>query len=374
MLKLHVNKSINHVLKVALFSTSIALLSGCNTSSSSSVTTKTTELDLAVIDTLDNLVIPAASNFQQQTSALHNSANNFCTNISEGNLDTLQQQWKETSVAWYQLLPFQFGPMINSVALPTYSFIDYYRLAHTDSLQTVRSFIDTTLAASSNLNDLFFQIQSARNTGLLALEITIFETADSESSDKADIILEFTNNSRKCELLKGYAKELDRRAQTIHSGWTTDYADSGISYRDLLINNRLEELDDPNEDGQPAISKLTVAVQNYYDYLANRNVTTDIAQLAGNVWQGLEASINSTEQMLMGSTGSKVNVFALLDNGGHEQDVANIKANLQTIQQTISDKNTVDFKAAAAVLDGNFKREIPDGLNVNLGLNFSDGD
>jgi len=264
--------------------------------------------------------------------------------------------------------------MINSVALPTYSFIDYYRLAHTDSLQTVRSFIDTTLAASSNLNDLFFQIQSARNTGLLALEITIFETADSESSDKADIILEFTNNSRKCELLKGYAKELDRRAQTIHSGWTTDYADSGISYRDLLINNRLEELDDPNEDGQPAISKLTVAVQNYYDYLANRNVTTDIAQLAGNVWQGLEASINSTEQMLMGSTGSKVNVFALLDNGGHEQDVANIKANLQTIQQTISDKNTVDFKAAAAVLDGNFKREIPDGLNVNLGLNFSDGD
>ena len=61
-------------------------------------------------------------------------------------------------------------------------------------------------------------------------------------------------------------------------------------------------------------------------------------------------------------------------NNRFEQTVLDIEANIQTLRTAFEEKNVVDMKAAAAILDGNFKREIPEALNINLGLNFSDGD
>jgi hypothetical protein len=61
-------------------------------------------------------------------------------------------------------------------------------------------------------------------------------------------------------------------------------------------------------------------------------------------------------------------------NNRFEQTVANVKDNIQTLRSALEDENTMDMKAAAAILDGNFKRDIPEAFNIYLGLNFSDGD
>jgi hypothetical protein len=85
-------------------------------------------------------------------------------------------------------------------------------------------------------------------------------------------------------------------------------------------------------------------------------------------------SIDSTKEFLAGTEATLVSLNDLINVGATAADTASIDANLNALSVAINNQNDIDFKAAAAELDGNFKREIPNSLNVNLGLNFSDGD
>lgn len=361
-------------LSASLLACSSLLLAACG-GSSSSLTSYNSELNIAANEAIEQSIIPAATRFQQQVNNLDTQSESFCEagNINEENLTLLQSQWNTSNQAWFELLPYRFGPLVNSELFPTYTFIDSYRLRGTNYTSTVRNKIDSLLAANDELTPVTFSNLSFQFVGLLALEVSIFEDAASQSQEKADIIAEYQANPRKCQLLTGFAKELLSRADTVLIGWNTNYRETGQGYQELLINNQLENLLD-DESGESAIEKITISVQEFYDYLGQRDLTIDVAQLSGSIWQALGKSIAGTQELLTGTDNTEISFNDIMEVNRFGQTINLLQDNIQTFQTALEEENTVDMKASAKVLDGNFKREVPEALDVSLGLNFSDGD
>jgi predicted lipoprotein len=356
-------------------STAALLLTACG-SNDSELKTETSELEISTTEVIDNTIIPAANRFHQQAETLIDISNRFCTDtnsMTRTNLLTVQGQWQATNTAWFELLPFRFGPMVNSELLPTYTFIDSYRLRGTNYIETVRTKIDTLLASTDTINAELFAGATFQFVGLLPLEVTLFEDAANQSSDTVDIVDEFIDQPRKCDVLIGYATELTRRADIIKQGWTTNYRGTGTSYRNLLSDGLLDTVLN-NETGDTAVEEITVSVQEFYDYIANRNITTDVAQLSESIWQVLDNSLKITEELLQGTDSTTVSLNSIMNNNRFEQTVINIQENIKTMRSALEEENNTDMVAAAAILDGNFKRDLSTALNIELGLNFSDGD
>lgn len=349
---------------------------GGTTSSSAYLELGNTELNMAATEAIDYTIIPAANRFQQQAQALVTSSASFCSdhNMTEDDLLALQQQWQATNYAWFELLPYRFGPMINNEVLPSYIFIDYHRQRGSDSTDTIRANIDSliTLNSGDEFTTRLSQI-GANGLGLLALEVVIFEDAAQQSKDPMDIIAEFQSTTRKCDVLAEFSQKLLRRAEDIQQGWTANYRETGKSYRDLIIHNQLENaLDD--ESGESAIKSIMVSIQEFYDYLAKRNVTTNVAQLSATTWLALRRSLQSIEELLAGTEQTTISLSSIMKNNRFKQTVLATEENLTALALALEEKNTVNTQAIAGTLDGNFKRDIPEALNINLGLNFTDGD
>ncbi len=158
-----------------------------------------------------NTILPAVGQFSAQTQALADNADSFCAAPDSNTLNAVQQQWKNTADAWYQLLPFNFGPLDDDLVFPTYQYIDSYRLRGTDYTETVRTNISSWLAGSETLDETFFAAQTFQKVGLLALEVALFETSDTHSAEISDIVSEYTDNSRKCAALNGLSDYLNSK-------------------------------------------------------------------------------------------------------------------------------------------------------------------
>ena len=314
-----------------------------------------------------NTILPAVGQFSAQTQALADNADSFCAAPDSNTLNAVQQQWKNTADAWYQLLPFNFGPLDDDLVFPTYQYIDSYRLRGTDYTETVRTNISSWLASSETLDETFFAAQTFQKVGLLALEVALFETSDTHSTAASDIVSEYVASSRKCDALNGLSDYLNSKAQAIETGWSTEFADSGSSYKALFLGDALP-------DGSAALTTLITAQQEFLDYLQQRNVVTTITPLADHAWSMAGKALDSIEQVIEGSDDTAVSLASLMRASGNQTSVDTVRSNLAMARDSISDLDATSFNSAAALLDGNFKREIPDSLDVNLGINFTDGD
>jgi len=345
------------------------------TNSDSNTITHASELDRAIETMVDTTIVSNVNNFQTQVQSLDNQTSSFCANTTQANLTQTQNQWISTHNAWYQLAPFIFGPLevANVITVPAFWYLDSYRNNGNDYTGTVRTNLTSLLESDGEISEIDFSNLNYNQVGLLALEVSLFERSTDQSQTLEDITNEFINASRKCELLMAYSQELLRQTTLIQLGWNDNYHDTGKSYRELLLSNQLEAALD-NESGDSAISKITVAMQEFYDYLNKRNVTTDVAQLSNATKQALLASASITESLLNTSSESSLSIYTLMAKNDHEQDATTISTNIQTFVTAINTGTDEEIKSAAAALDGNFKRELPDALNVSLGLNFTDGD
>lgn len=233
------------------------------------------------------------------------------------------------------------------------------------------------LAASDTINAATFSNKRFNQVGLLALELLLFENSATQSNTTADITSEFQTTPRKCDILKGQANELNRRMTIVHNSWNEDYRDSGIGYRDLLVNKQLEntftDSNDIDGTGTPSFTRLVVSTQSHLDYLTKRNITTSSAQVSNSIWQALGNTYNSLQEFLAGTDNSSITLYQMMDNG-YDANITTLKENMKFFKLSIDEKNTVNFKSFSSALDGNFKRELPQSLNAELGLNFTDGD
>lgn len=371
---------LSSISKISIFALT-ALLTACYTSTSSTSTTSKSELDIAVEEIVDYTVTPALDSFLQETETLTSLTESFCTsdNKKDNDILTLQNQWVSANNAWFKLSPYLLGPLTTEDFLTAGAFwyIDSYRQRGNDYTSSIRSEITTMLNASDDITSETFTNKRFNQVGLLALEVLLFEVSNTQSQIPAYITSEYQNSPRKCDILKGQANELNRRTVLIHNAWHKDYRDTGIGYRDLLVKKQLEdtftESNDIDGTGTPAFTRLVVSTQSHLDYLTKRNITTQSAQLSSSVWQALEQTYNSLHEFLAGTDNSSISLYNMMGNG-YDANITTIQENMKEFKQSIEEENTVDFVSFSAALDGNFKRELPDALGTELGLNFTDGD
>ncbi len=345
------------------------------TNSTTNTVTLASELDRAIEHMVDQTIVPAIDNLHVQVQALNQQVTTFCTNKTLNNLTLSQTQWIATHNSWYQVAPFLFGPLevANTLTVPAFWYLDSYRNNGRDYTGEVRSSLTGLLLSSTAVSLINFSDMNYNLVGLLALEVSLFERSTDQSQAATDILNEFSNTPRKCDILMAYNQELLRQSTLIQQNWNSDYQQTGKSYRDLLLNNELEDTLD-NESGDPAISKITVAVQEFYDYMNKRNVSTQVALLSASTKQAMLAAANITETLFNESIEQNMSIYALMSKNGHEQDAQTLANNIQTFITAINSGTDEEIKSAAAAIDGNLKRELPDALDVSLGLNFTDGD
>ncbi len=328
-------------------------------------------LDLAIQQLTDATIVTAAAGMAAEVEALSGYIPGFCAAPDATGLSQLQSQWQSTALAWHRLLPYNFGPLNDDLIFPPYQFIDSYRPRGRDYTETVRTNVDGWLASDDALNSDAFTSLSFNQVGLLALEVVLFETATDQSSDAAEIVNEFTEQPRKCDVLAGLASALEQHTDGVRDGWSLTYQDTGSPYRDLFLASELE-------DGSTPLVTLLTTAQEYLDYLQQRDAVSNVAQLSANgqfdSWALMSASIDSINDLLAGVADEQVSIFELMISSGNAAAVATVQANIQQARDAITSLDSTSFNATAAALDGNFKREIPDSLDVSLGINFSDGD
>ena len=370
-------------LTVTAFAALTILLSACGSDTESTIDTPMSEVDLGVQASITNTVIPAINNFSQDITELNASIDSFCSNVNEANLTLLQTAWKESFISWYQLLPFQLGPLVltddNAAIL---NYIDFYRnssvVLRTSNLNDINSGLNALMSGAA-ITETSLTNTLSKNVGLLVLETAIYSTL-SDSTTTSDIVTEFSGPSKKCDIIQALGYALNERTSFIKSQWTMDYRGTGENYLNLFTNNELENFDygssfDNDNKGTPASETLIVALQEFLDFVGNSDSLNELTRFSSDVlWDAYAASIGSIESILDQSANTELTLYAIMKSNGYEQDVETIQTSLTFIKQAIADKNTVDFIAGAKALDGNFKTSVIDGLNINKGLTFADGD
>lgn len=347
-------------LKALFFGTALApaivLLIACG-SSNSKKSIDLAEPKNALPLVVENRILPNVQHFNQSVTQLQQKVNHFCAQLNgakennEQNLAEVQNSWREMNLIWYRLLNYRFGPLNDDILEPSVIFIDNYRESKgRDYTDIARNDIAQDLTSTAPLNKAHFKKKLSNKVGILALEVLLF---DGETNT---ILNSYTGSARKCLVLKGHAELLKSHSQSIEDKWR--------AYKNQFIANSLSEGD--------SLVVLFTNLQDYINHLQTRNVATNTGKLAHHGWRNVRAAISEIEALL---SSNKPAVFDfMLALTAKEQEVETIKSDIQAVKNAISDKDSVSLSNALGRLDGHFKRTIPEGLGITLGLNFNDGD
>lgn len=371
-------------LSALLVSVLTIAVSGCGSNSDSEITTSPSEVDLAVQQSVNVTTIDAVDGFAQNVATLDANIDSFCSNINTTTLTSVQTSWTSTYIAWYQLLPFQFGPLANTDnSSAILDYIDAYRNAtasnRTANISAINPLLTTLIGSGDAITQTSFSNTRAKEVGLNVLETALFSTT-LDSTSAADIVTEFTGQPKKCDIIQALSYELTQRINDVRTQWKEDYRGKSLSYLHLFTNNLLEDyftVIDVQGDGTgtPASEELVVSIQEFLDFTGNANIFTELTRYSDDtIWLALEASIITIENILDQSSQTELTLLAIMANNGYEQDVGTIQENIALIKAAIASQNTTDFVAGVQALDGNFKNSVLDGLNINKGLTFADGD
>lgn len=340
----------------------------CDTRRNEPVVASEDNLAHALTLATDTQIIPVVQAFAEQADVLRDSAYDFCTRFTASALEQTQNQWIATNNRWFRLAAYRFGPLNDNLVLPPYIYVDSLRLRGTQYIETVRSEMSEDVLGTQALTQAYFTGKPFQQVGLLALEAALFETVtEPRSQALADITAEYQQHPRKCEVLTQLSELLQERAADFYAGWTIAYGDGEVPYRTLFLQNQLA-------DGTPPLTLLLTSVQEYLNYLRARHVVSNSAPVAGTAWQALEAALDETALLLNGTEPEGIRFFGIMRNAGYGNHVEEVQQNIAFAKTAIAERNATDLEAALSLLDGNFKRQIPEGLDVVLGVNFSDGD
>ena len=159
----------------------------------------------------NNFIIPAYSNYKDETTALINFVTTFTSSPSESNLTNCQNQWKETALAWQNVAMLEFGPA-EGMSLKA---------------QTNIFPVDTTLIKSNILSNVYnLQLPSNFDAkGLQSLDYLLFLP----TLTNAEIVTYYTNTANAKLYIISVSTELNTNATDVYNEWNSSYKTSFIN-------------------------------------------------------------------------------------------------------------------------------------------------
>jgi predicted lipoprotein len=316
-------------------------------------------------------VVPGVSTFAERAASLEGAVPTFCVGPDAAKLAELQAQTRDLMHAWSAIAAYNFGPLDDDLITPRIIFIESMRQRGVDYTTTVREAIATALASDDILDDGYVDALTFNKVGLLALEVLLFEDSREDAvgahaTDAASIVDDFVAAPRKCAYLEGIARHVAETARAVDHGWRVDDG-SGSPFADAMERDELD-------DGTQPIVALLVAMHEHLDYVKVRKLEGVLdARLSGEFYPNVRATLDAYGEVLAPS-GAEFSLFDYMDQRTFTDERVLVEKNLEAAVAAAELGDRAALTATIGVLEGNFKREIPDALGVDLGINFSDGD
>jgi len=160
-------------------------------------------------DYVTNLIRPAYGDLRAKAQTLHDAAQAFESAPSLSALQTLQNAWQTTAIAWQYANAFNFGPAGEEGLRK--SLVEEIGTFPANSAK-----INAAMAAGTwNLNDFN---RDAR--GLPAIEYLIFPAA----GDDAAVLAAFNASPARGQYLTALTQDLRARVAAVHDAWLGNYA------------------------------------------------------------------------------------------------------------------------------------------------------
>ena len=350
----------------------LLLLSVVGCSSSESGTAEEPLLP-ALQAAVDSTIIPKTQAFAEQAATLQTESMEFCDALTESALTALQDRWLTLAPEWNEAMVYNLGPLDDNALLPSMNFIESKRIRGTDYTSDVRLAIEAAVDGTDPLDAEYFASLTFTEVGVLALEVLLFEDGNM-SNETEDILNGYTESPRRCEYLGGIATLLADRADRVESGWTEDYNDTGVPYRELLLTGMLE-------DGSESVPAVINATWMHVEYIRVRKLqATPDARAAtaarpdeSPFWANLASGLDSVEDV-MDPPGADASFYSVMESRGFSQNVAAVQQSIEEARVAVAGEDRDVAAAAFLDLETRLRREVPEGLGVRLGFGFTDGD
>lgn len=325
----------------------------------------------------DHSIIPAFKASADAAEGLEVQANNFCQQSDSIQLTRLQSAWKAFSLAWNRTMLYNFGPMNSSDGDSSNDFfaqmlyVESKFLKGNDYTNEVRAEIAQEIANNNPLDKAYFDQLGVTKVGILALESLVFETHKTPYEQNSEALLnDYAQHQRKCQVLQGMARQLSKHTRQFYTNWQNNY-------RNEFLSGNLS-------DGNSSIAELLTKAQGQLDYIKSRKLQGGLdAALADYAKENIQSSIDEIHRLVFGAQASD---HSLADEmlrlsssnsaavNSVETNINQVQNSLKAISGSLKPADLTSLISAIGLLDGNFKREIPNALGVTLGINFNDGD
>lgn len=322
-------------------------------------------LDFALESRVNDTIVPSIEAFADSAQALDQASEAFCEHPVTDTLEDARSAWNEASARWNRAVIYNFGPLNDDIFAPKIHSIESMRQRGIDYSAKVRHEIERQLAADGTLDTAHFDALRHDQTGLLPVEILLFEsTADGHPQAAEAVVEDFHDHPRKCDYLLGVTERLANDAGYVEAGWTYAFKDTETPYRELFLAGELDQ------GGRP-LAVLLVSVQDHLDYLQRRKLEgMQDARLAGRFYDNATATIEEIETLVGGEHG----LLAEAEARGHTETATAIRKALDRAVRAAANEDRKALTTQVDLLWKLFRERLPDALGVELGLNFSDGD
>ncbi|MEL6545133.1 MAG: hypothetical protein AAFQ82_10945, partial [Myxococcota bacterium] len=126
------------------------------------------------------------------------------------------------------------------------------------------------------------------------------------------------------------------------------------------------------DDGTNPVPALIVTVFDHLEYVKRRKLEAILdAQLADHFYENLLASMDEVLQFLDGASYS---FFDHMEDRGFAAEVQAVRDAIESARGAVQAEDRTATTERWGNVEGVLKREVPNGLNVDLGINFTDGD
>lgn len=322
-----------------------------------------------MMNTIDNTVVPDLVAFAASTGAMQAEVDTFCTSPSADTLQAVQDEWRSLSESWHAVAAYNLGPLDDDFIVPKIILIESMRQRGDDYTQTVRDAAVTAIEGEDPIDAAYIEGLTFNKVGLLALEVLVFEDSrEGNSVDPADVLGDYEERPRKCEYLRGVNERLVATSAEVERGWTESFQE-GDAFRDTMLGTELP-------DGSEPVAGLLIALQEHLAYVKDRKLEGIVdARLSGHFYPNVTAMLDALERLLeQPDPEDAAGILDFMDAHGFVVEAETVRVNLEAAKTAAANEDREGLAVAIGLLDGNIKREVPDALGVQLGLNFTDGD
>lgn len=344
-----------------------ALVGGCDSDDDGDQTPVVApDLSAARSSAIDEDILPAVRLFVDQVQALQGAVQSLCAQPTVAGLESTREAWRLATRDWNGVLPYNLGPLDDDLIYPAVMFVESKRPRGADYTQTVRETLSAAVSSSVALDASYFDALTFNRVGLLALEVGLFETAATGTTAVGAVLTELQAQPRKCAFLVGVGARLKTRAESILAGWTVSFED-GLPFSEQLRSGSLST-------GSGSVAALTVAWVEYLDYVKRRKLETTLdGQISGYAYPPMKAGIEALSAFL-GESGDATSFLSVLVAEGYEAEVTAVRTTLADTLAHLDAKERDLLIADYAALENFLRGTFTAGLQLNLGVTFSDGD